>query len=111
EFFHSLYPGHAIEELLAPLKKLQDNLGEYQDLQVQQEVLLRFRQTMESSHELTQANQHAIDLLVQTLVKRQSAVRTEFRGRFRGLRRESKRFKTLFRPKIATVQAQALSLG
>ncbi|MGH8614763.1 MAG: CHAD domain-containing protein [Gammaproteobacteria bacterium] len=105
EFFHRLYPGHAMEELLAPLKKLQDNLGEYQDLQVQQEVLLGFRQSMESSRKLTQANQHAIDLLVQTLVKRQSAVRKEFRGRFRGLQRESKRFKTLFRPNIATVQA------
>ncbi|MGH6635353.1 MAG: CHAD domain-containing protein [Gammaproteobacteria bacterium] len=111
EFFHSLYPGDAMKDLLAPLKKLQDNLGDYQDLQVQQEVLLGFRQTMETSHDLTQANQHAIDLLVQTLVKRQTAVRTEFPGRFRGLQRESGRFKTLFSPKIAGVQAQALSVG
>lgn len=107
EFFHSLYPGDAIEDLLEPLKKLQDNLGDYQDLQVQQEVLLGFRQTMDSSPELTQANQHAIDLLVQTLAKRQSAVRTEFRRRFRGLQRERGRFETLFSPKMAAAQALA----
>lgn len=105
EFFHSLYPRNAMEDLLEPLKKLQANLGDYQDLQVQQEVLLGFRQSMENSHELTQANQHAIDLLVQALVKRQTAVRTKFRERFRGLRRESGRFKILFSPKIAAVQA------
>ncbi|MGH8579531.1 MAG: CHAD domain-containing protein [Gammaproteobacteria bacterium] len=107
EFFHSLYPRDAMENLLAPLKKLQDNLGDYQDLHVQQEVLLGFRQTMESSHELTQANQHAIDLLVQTLVKRQTAVRAEFRGRFRGLQRESGRCNTLCLAQRSQVQAQA----
>ncbi|MCI0422474.1 MAG: CHAD domain-containing protein, partial [Acidobacteria bacterium] len=110
EFFHSLYPGDAMEQLLAPLKKLQDNLGEYQDLQVQQEVLLGLRQTMESSHELTQANQHAIDLLVQTLVRRQATVRAEFRARFRGLQRESRRFKILLSSKIAAVQTQVSSI-
>ncbi|MGH8658010.1 MAG: CHAD domain-containing protein [Gammaproteobacteria bacterium] len=111
EFFHSLYPRDAMENLLAPLKKLQDNLGDYQDLQVQQEVLLDFRQTVESSHELTQGNQHAIDLLVQTLVKRQTSRRAEFRECFRGLQRERGRFKTLFSPKVAAIQAQALSAG
>jgi CHAD domain-containing protein len=40
EFFSSLFPPKKIKTLIAQLKKLQDNLGEFNDLRVQEEYLL-----------------------------------------------------------------------
>jgi CHAD domain-containing protein len=40
EFFSSLFPPRKIKTLIAQLKKLQDNLGEFNDLRVQEEYLL-----------------------------------------------------------------------
>ncbi len=46
EFFHSLYPGSAIAPIIRSLKRLQNNLGALNDLEVQQMTLRRFAQEM-----------------------------------------------------------------
>ncbi|MFQ5335858.1 MAG: CHAD domain-containing protein, partial [Flavobacteriales bacterium] len=44
EFFHDLFPEDKVRELITSLKILQDNLGEFQDLEVQQISLGNFIQ-------------------------------------------------------------------
>lgn len=45
EFFASLYPAEVIKRLIKQLKKLQDNLGHFQDLCIQIEMLEQFGDT------------------------------------------------------------------
>jgi len=46
EFFRDLYDAAAVEPLVRALKKLQDNLGDFNDLRVQQETLREFARRM-----------------------------------------------------------------
>lgn len=84
EFFRHLYPAKRIGALIKVLKCLQDNLGEYQDLQVQQESLTRFERDMEWEGILSAETRNAIDCLVRHLAGRERLVRREFSERFRG---------------------------
>jgi CHAD domain-containing protein len=82
EFFRSLYPPEAIGQLIKALKAFQDNLGAFQDLQVQQQQLKGFERTMAQEGGLPRKTREAIDLLVEHLGERQGEVRREFRARF-----------------------------
>lgn len=82
EFFRSLYPRGRIDQLIKVLKGFQDNLGEYQDLFVQQESLSHFQQEMEAEGGVKPLTQKAMAHLVQDLHRRQEAVREEFAERF-----------------------------
>lgn len=53
EFFHSLYDAHDIDPLVRKLKKLQDYLGEMNDLQVQRDALNRFARDMFADRKAT----------------------------------------------------------
>lgn len=81
EFFESLYPGEKIRLLIKALKGLQDNLGSFQDLAVQEKKL---RQTSTELMELRSPARTllAIGVLVQELEKQREAVRREFVQRF-----------------------------
>lgn len=46
EFFHPLYDARGVQPLIRSLKKLQDNLGDFNDLEVQQATLRRFAREM-----------------------------------------------------------------
>lgn len=46
EFFHSLYPKNAVQSITKSLKQLQDYLGDFNDLEVQQATLQRFAREM-----------------------------------------------------------------
>jgi CHAD domain-containing protein len=46
EFFHGLYDARTIRPLIKALKQLQDNLGDFNDLEVQQATLQRFAREM-----------------------------------------------------------------
>jgi CHAD domain-containing protein len=82
EFFQNLYPKKKVRELINSLKVLQDNLGEFQDLVVQQISLQQFILAMEEETGLTRETRHAMELLVFRLEQRNQQVRVEFAERF-----------------------------
>jgi CHAD domain-containing protein len=83
EFFQDIYPRNKIRKLINNLKVLQDNLGEFQDLEVQQVSLRNFIQTMDQETGITNETRHAITVLVARLEERDQKVREEFSARFK----------------------------
>ncbi len=82
EFFASLFPAAEHEHLIAQLKRLQDNLGEFNDLRVQQEFLEG--QLADVRHlRPAAAGAAAIGGLLVHLRTRQRKVRSEFAATFR----------------------------
>ena len=84
EFFQSLYPAAAIKKAIKILKSLQDILGEYQDLQVQQGFLAAFRQQTTAATPAMGRLLAATDVMMRKLEKRQLKVRKKFKQRFDG---------------------------
>ena len=82
EFFQNLYPEKKMQKLIKNLKGLQDNLGEFQDLQVQQESLRHFISEMENESGEILETRNAIEMLIKKLAKRQQKVRSRFDKRF-----------------------------
>jgi len=78
EFFASLFPQNLITVLITTLKKLQDNLGIYNDLYVQQQYLKEFVETHSTSTEEVLA----IGYLVGKLNEEQLLIRKEFQKMF-----------------------------
>ena len=100
EFFQSLYPEAEIKTLIKALKVLQENLGDFQDLEVQVSNLKHFGQQM-LEQGLTAAEAiMAMGILVQGLEQRQHQVRKEFADRFAEFQQAENRrlFKALFAP-------------
>jgi CHAD domain-containing protein len=67
EFFSSLFPPKKIKTLIAQLKKLQDNLGEFNDLRVQEEYLLDIARELPLTHGRLSNTLMAIGSLVSAL--------------------------------------------
>ena len=82
EFFQSLYPPGAMRASIKELKQLQDNLGDFQDLDVQIEALKRFAMEMRRRGEYTAATGMAMDSLLETLDEGMQRARAEFEARF-----------------------------
>lgn len=87
EFFAELFPRETIAPLIARTKRLQDNLGDFNDLFIQQEALRGFLRELEqagkrcSDRRLQTAA--AIGGLVSILNRRQQRVRKDFAKTFR----------------------------
>jgi CHAD domain-containing protein len=98
EFFQSLYPPKDIRRLIRALKTLQDNLGEFQDLQVQSKFLCSIRDTVSREENAPVDTLMAMGILVGKLQERQRRARTEFTGCFRLFSRSGNErlFKRLF---------------
>jgi len=81
EFFVSVYPAHEISLLINQLKKLQDNLGKFNDLSVQKEQLRSFLEQKDGQtidvHEAA-----ALGGLITRLDQEHAAVRADFQTRF-----------------------------
>jgi len=105
EFFRSLYPEDEILPLIDALKRLQDNLGDFNDLEVQQQTLKQFAQTMLVEKIGTGDSLMAMGRLVERLEKRQVEERQIFHRRFGQFSKTSnrKRFRKLFKPAEITV--------
>ena len=101
EFFLSLYPKKAARKLIKALKAFQDNLGEFQDLQVQQESLRKFTTEMLEEPGVPPETKQAMEQLVSGLKKREARVRKDFRERFQAFSRASvvTQFRDLFGPR------------
>ncbi len=82
ESFHSLYPERPVRKLVNDLKRLQDTLGAYQDLAVQQEALQTFARRMAAEGAAPVETFTAIGRLEAHLADRQQHVRTAFTGAF-----------------------------
>jgi CHAD domain-containing protein len=82
EFFASLYQPKTVSEFIGELKRLQDNLGEFQDAESQRDLVVH------SAEELTARGAPAVTLLAmgrleQVMEHRQEAAREEFAGRWK----------------------------
>lgn len=91
EFFQNLYPRQQLGKLIATLKGLQDNLGDFQDLQVQSEALRTFSAQMLEEGEVPPQTLLALGMLVEALRGRQRQARKEFAKRFAGFAKAENR--------------------
>lgn len=82
EFFQTLYPSARIQPLMKQLKKLQDVLGDFQDLSVQAHALQQFESQMEEERQLTPETANAIALLIQQFDARLEQQRRAFFNQF-----------------------------
>jgi len=101
EFFQSLYAPKGIRAAIKELKQLQDNLGDFQDADVQIAALKGFAMEMRRRGEYTAATGKAIDALLAVLESRLQQVRAEFESRFELFASDTNRarFKRLFHPR------------
>ena len=100
EFFRSLYPAVEIDRLIKALKRLQDNLGDFNDYEVQQEQLGSFARQMLDEGTATAETLMAMGRLVARLEHGQAEERRRFYDRFARFARQRnrRRFRALFAP-------------
>ena len=82
EFFSSLFPPKKINRLIAQLKKLQDNLGDYNDLCVQREYLLSTLEELPTTQQENKKTLAAIGSLIGAMDKKKQAVKDAFTKTF-----------------------------
>ena len=83
EFFASLFPGKLISVMVKQLKALQDHLGDFNDLAVQQQFLRDFLEQLPGDDPHLRGTCAAIGALIGKLNERQQLLRLEFERRFR----------------------------
>lgn len=82
EFFASLYPPKKVARLVKQLKILQDNLGDFNDLSVQQSYLLNIAEMLPSNDMQTRRALIATGFLVDRLAHQQQTVKAAFEETF-----------------------------
>ena len=95
EFFASLYPAKDVGALIKTLKGLQENLGDFQDLDVQAETLHDFSIQMMDQNKAGPKTYMAMGVLVEKFMIRKDDVRSEFEERFKSF--SSKEVEASFR--------------
>ena len=83
EFFVSIYPPDLINGLIKEIKQLLDNLGDFQDLEVQAEKLRDFAHQMAAEGNIPADTFLAMGMLVDGLLRRQLESREQFYDRFK----------------------------
>ena len=81
EFFASLYPADVVKPFIKTLKGLQDQLGRFQDREVQATALRNLAPDVANPPTVM-----AMGVLVDRFIKEEAQARTEFADRFAGLR-------------------------
>lgn len=82
EFFATLFPKKKMARLIKQLKKLQDNLGEFNDLSVQQEYLMHMAEELPLEDPRSRKALVATGYLVENLNNEQIAVKANFAKTF-----------------------------
>jgi CHAD domain-containing protein len=82
EFFASLFPEDDMERLIGQLKKLQDNLGDFNDLFVQQRYLEEHLNKLAENQDKLRRSAAAVGGLITSLNRKQRSVRRDFEKRF-----------------------------
>ncbi len=105
EFFASLFPYDEITLLTKQLKQFQDNLGEFNDLSVQQKTLKEYLDTIVPESDRAILVAAAIGGLITNLNMRQQHVRAEFSDQFLlfGQKKNTKLVKQLFKDDDALI--------
>jgi CHAD domain-containing protein len=98
EFFTSLFPADQMKRLIKQLKQLQDNLGDFNDLSIQQDFLTEYLETITPQTPQAVILAAATGGLITHLAMDQRRVRSDFLNVFAAFSsHENKlRFKTLF---------------
>ena len=98
EFFASLFPAKEINELIRQLKKLQNNLGDFNDLCVQQAYLLSLAAEFPDDGQQSRRTILAVGSLIGRLDVEKSRVKDSFAQTFTGFAAPAnqKLFKALF---------------
>ncbi|HAJ91555.1 MAG TPA: hypothetical protein DCO71_02860 [Gammaproteobacteria bacterium] len=98
EFFQSLFPAEKIKALIRTLKTLQDNLGDFQDYEVQVTTLKKFSHQMVAEGKVSPDTLLAMGMLIDGLERRQHQARHEFAARFNNFAMKENRshFRKLF---------------
>ena len=78
EFFNSLFPKTEMQILIKKLKKLQDNLGNYHDLAVHQEMLKKFNEQLIIKESEEKDTILTIGILIRKLNEKQKLVKKDF---------------------------------
>jgi len=107
EFFSSLFPRKKITVLIAQLKKLQDNLGDFNDLCVQEEYLLNITTELPATHRQLKKTLVAIGSLVSALGRERLMVKDAFAETFTDF--ASPGNKELFQELFASQTSQGVS--
>ena len=81
EFYRSLFPEPAMDSLVKSLKKLQDNLGSFNDLSMQQRMLAQYREGL-AGVEKQKAVASVLGALITHLHEEQAGVRQKFKQTF-----------------------------
>ncbi len=110
EFFQSLFAAQKIKALIKTLKSLQENLGDFQDYEVQVTTLKQFSQRMVEEAAAPTATLLAMGMLIEGLERRQQQARDEFDERFKqfALADNRERFQKLFAPPATAGKAGIL---
>lgn len=105
EFFESLYPIKRVRRVIAQLKRLQDNLGSFQDQSVQTDSLRKAANALASAAPADTLL--AMGALIERLRADHQATRAAFAQRFAAFdqRANRKRFTSLFRPEPQAPEA------
>jgi CHAD domain-containing protein len=82
EFFASLFPRKKMTRLIKQLKKLQDNLGDFNDLSVQQDYLMHMAEELPLDDPRSRKALVATGYLVENLGHRQKTVKANFAKTF-----------------------------
>ncbi|MFC1825862.1 CHAD domain-containing protein [Thermodesulfobacteriota bacterium] len=82
EFFSSLFPHKKINILIVQLKTLQDNLGDFNDLCVQEEYLLNIAGELPSTHRKAKKSLVAIGSLIAALDREKQIIKDAFAKTF-----------------------------
>jgi CHAD domain-containing protein len=83
EFFRGVFPAEIVVPPIAALKRLQDNLGEFNDLRVQQAALPQLARRLETAGRASADTFVFIGRLLERLAGRERLVRQEFSGNFK----------------------------
>ncbi len=104
EFFRSLYPKRRIGAAIEGLKELQDVLGRFQDLEVQQHALHHFGEQMSLDDPAHNPTHRALSALIAKLQMQQHETRGHFAARFQrfAAAKQHKEFAALFHTATAS---------
>jgi len=102
ECFQQLYPGGKIRFLINNLKNLQNNLGEFQDLEVQQYFLNEFMGRLEQQAGTGMETLKSIEMLINKLKQRGQKVRKKFATKFNSFNspKNKRLYRKLFEDRI-----------
>jgi CHAD domain-containing protein len=106
EFFSSLFSRKKIKILIAQLKTLQDNLGDFNDLCVQEEYLLDIAEKLPATHRKTKKAQVAIGSLIGALDREKQITKDSFAKTFTNYASSSN--KRLFSELFASKQKETV---